>query len=184
MGASDLNDSELFNQALAAAQAGERGQARRLLAELVANNPRHEQAWLRLAGVVENPAQTVDCLKRVIAINPNNFTAREWLHKIQSVSTTPLSEIPVSGPLVDDVPLAEPGDSERPVPRLGQYLLDYQFITAEQLRAALKVQRASIAAGHPRRLGDILLEQGALPPERLEFAVREQHRSFYSLFND
>ena len=179
-----MDESDLFNQALAAAQAGQRAQARRVLAELVNINPRHEQAWLRLAGVVDTSGQTVDCLKRVIAINPNNFTARDWLHKIQTGSTTPLNEVVVGGSLDDTVPLAEPGDAERPVPRLGQYLLDYQFITAEQLRAALMAQRASIAAGQPRRLGDILLEQGALPPERLEFAVREQHRSFYSLFND
>jgi hypothetical protein len=184
VGANNVNENELFIQALAAAQAGQRAQAKRVLAELVNINPRHEQAWLRLAGLVDNSVQTVDCLKRVIAINPNNFTARDWLHKIQSGSTTPLSEAVVGGPLDEDVPLAEPGDSERPVPRLGQYLLDYQFITAEQLRAALMVQRTSIAAGNPRRLGDILLEQGALEPERLEFAVREQHRSFYSLFND
>ena len=179
-----MDESDLFNQALAAAQAGQRAQARRVLAELVNINPRHEQAWLRLAGVVDNSIQTVDCLKRVIAINPNNFTARDWLNKIQSGSTTPLNEAIVGGPLEESVSLAEPGDSERPVPRLGQYLLDYQFITAEQLRAALMAQRTSIASGNPRRLGDILLEQGALAPERLEFAVREQHRSFYSLFND
>jgi hypothetical protein len=179
-----VDEREIFNQALAAAQAGQTAQARRLLAELVNINPRHEQAWLRLAGVVENPAQTVDCLQRVIAINPHNLTAREWLNKVQSGATTPLSPDFDGGPLEESVPLAEPGDDERPVPRLGQYLLDYQFITAEQLRAALKVQRASIASGRPRRLGDILLEQGALASERLEFAVREQHRSFYSLFND
>ena len=179
-----MNESDLFNQALAAAQAGQRGQARRLLAEVVQGNPRHEQAWLRLAGVVENPAQIVDCLQRVIAINPNNLTAREWLHKIQTGATTPLAPLEDEDPMGEDTPLAEPGDDERPVPRLGQYLLDYQFITEAQLRTALKAQRASMASGQPRRLGDILLEQSALEPERLEFAVREQHRSFYSLFDD
>jgi hypothetical protein len=29
-----------------------------------------------------------------------------------------------------------------------------------------------------------LLEQGAITEERLSFAIREQHRGFYSLFND
>ena len=50
-GANDVDETELFNQALAAAQAGQRAQAKRVLAELVNINPRHEQAWLRLAGV-------------------------------------------------------------------------------------------------------------------------------------
>jgi Flp pilus assembly protein TadD len=56
MGANDVDETELFNQALAAAQAGQTAQARRVLAELVNINPRHEQAWLRLAGVVDNAA--------------------------------------------------------------------------------------------------------------------------------
>ena len=87
-------------------------------------------------------------------------------------------------PLVSEVPIEEPGDEERPVPRLGKYLLDYKFITEEQLKAALMAQRDAAKLGAPKRLGDILLEQGALTEERLTFAVREQHRSFYSLFND
>jgi hypothetical protein len=67
---------------------------------------------------------------------------------------------------------------------LGKYLLDYKFITAEQLRTALLAQRQAAENGQSKRLGDILLEQGAITEERLNFAIREQHRSFYSLFND
>jgi hypothetical protein len=82
------------------------------------------------------------------------------------------------------VALTEPGDEDRPVPRLGQYLLDYKFVTPEQLTRALRDQRLARQAGQPRRLGDILIEQEAITEERLAFALREQHRSFYSLFND
>jgi hypothetical protein len=71
--------------------------------------------------------------------------------------------------------LAEPlAPADQPVPRLGRYLLDYQFVTAGQLDVALSVQQA--AAGQRRRLGDILLEQGAVSPDRLNFALREQQR--------
>jgi hypothetical protein len=69
------------------------------------------------------------------------------------------------------VPLDE---ADQPVPRIGRYLLDYKFISAEQLAAALAAQQAE--AGQPRLLGDILIAQGALTAERLAFAVREQHR--------
>jgi hypothetical protein len=79
-----------------------------------------------------------------------------------------------------EVTLTEPGDEERAVPRLGQYLLDFKFITVEQLKAALVAQRRARDTGQLRRLGDILMEQGAITADRLNFAVREQNRNFYS----
>ena len=181
-----MDENALYNQALAAIQAGDRSLGRRLLAELVRGNARHEQGWLRLASVVDDRNQIVDCLQRVIFLNPHNITAREWLEQVQRPTnqTSELRSALAENLFDDNVQLAEPGDEERPVPRLGQYLLDYQFISAEQLKVALLAQRASISGGRPRRLGDLLLEQGALSVDRLEFAVREQHRSFYSLFND
>lgn len=181
-----MDENRLYNQALSAIEAGDRGLARRLLAELVQANSRHEQAWLRLATLVEDRRQIEDCLQRVLALNPHNVTAREWLEQVQrpQQQTSELHAAMAGRLFDDDIQLAEPGDEERPVPRLGQYLLDYQFISAGQLKSALVAQRASISAGRPRRLGDILLEQGALSPERLDFAVREQHRSFYSLFDE
>jgi hypothetical protein len=33
-------------------------------------------------------------------------------------------------------------------------------------------------------VGDLLLEQGAISEERLNFAVREQRRGFFSQFQD
>lgn len=181
-----MDENSLFTQALIAIEAGDRALARRLLANLVRGNPRHELAWLRLASVVDDRHQVADCLQRVLAINPNNVTAREWLDQVNRVVTQPFEAraILASTILDDEILLAEPGDEERPVPRLGQYLLDYQFITGEQLKHALLVQRSSIGHGQPRRIGDILLSTGAITAERLDFAVREQHRSFYSLFDE
>ncbi len=164
--------------------------ARRLLFDAVKMNPRHEQAWLALASVVTDTNQAIDCLKRVLAINPGNQTARDWLQlaqqeKARQEAVAEMNSEPVS---VDSeaatVVIDEPGDQDRAVPRLGRYLLDYKFITADQLKAALLAQRRSADVGELRRLGDILLDQGALTKERLDFALREQHRGFYSLFND
>jgi hypothetical protein len=181
-----LDETSLYTQALAAIEAGDRVLARRLLAELVRTNGKHEQGWLRLATVVDDRRQIADCLQRVVALNPNNVTAREWLEQVRRPlnQTSDLRTALANSLFDDNIQLAEPGDEERPVPRLGQYLLDYQFINVDQLKAALLIQRASISGGRGRRLGDILLEQGALSPDRLDFAVREQHRSFYSLFSD
>jgi tetratricopeptide (TPR) repeat protein len=71
-----------------------------------------------------------------------------------------------------------------PVPRLGSYLLDHHFITAEQLQAALEAQDSAAQAGHPQKIGEILVQLGALTREQLEHALREQHRDYNSLFQD
>jgi hypothetical protein len=129
--------------------------------------------------------QAIDCLKRVLTLNPNNTTAKDWLAFAEQEKARQEAVAEMHAPLPSaDIALDEPGDEERPVPRLGKYLLDYKFITPEQLRAALLAQRKAMDSGQSKRLGDILLEQGAITEERLSFAIREQHRGFYSLFND
>ena len=117
-----MDEIALYKQALSAIEAGDRDQARRLLAELVRGNARHEQAWLRLASVVDDRRQIIDCLERVLSINPQNVTAREWLEQARrpASQTTELRAAIAGNMLDDDVQLAEPGDDERPVPRLGQ----------------------------------------------------------------
>jgi tetratricopeptide (TPR) repeat protein len=181
-----MDSNALYEQAVAAIKANDNEKARRLLVEVVRTNPRHEQAWLALASVLTDMAQAVDCLKRVLILNPNNTTAKDWLAfaEQEMARQEAVAEMHAPPPSPDDVPLDEPGDEERPVPRLGKYLLDYKFITPEQLKAALLAQRKTMEAGQSKRLGDILLEQGAITEERLSFAIREQHRGFYSLFND
>ncbi len=68
-----------LEHAILAARRGERSQARALLRQIVAAEPRNEAAWLLLARVAQTRQQTHQCLKRVLAINPNNATARRKL---------------------------------------------------------------------------------------------------------
>jgi tetratricopeptide (TPR) repeat protein len=181
-----MDPNALYHQAVAAIKANDNEKARKLLVEAVRANPRHEEAWLALASILTDMDQAMDCLKRVLILNPSNTTAKEWLAFAdqEKARQEAVAEMHAPLPAPDDVPLDEPGDEERPVPRLGKYLLDYKFIIPEQLRAALLAQRKAMDSGQSKRLGDILLEQGAITEERLSFAIREQHRGFYSLFND
>jgi tetratricopeptide (TPR) repeat protein len=182
-----MDANTLFNQATVAIRARRLEEARKLLIEAVRQNPRHEEAWLTLASVVTDMDQALDCLKRVLALNPNNARAQEWLAfaEQEKARQAAAEELRAEPPPPEEILHPdEPEDDERPVPRLGKYLLDYKFITETQLTAALRAQRQAAEAGESKRLGDILLELGAITEERLNFAVREQHRSFYSLFND
>lgn len=181
-----MDPNALYHQAVAAIKANDNEKARKLLVEAVRANPRYEEAWLALASILTDMDQAIDCLKRVLILNPNNTTAKDWLAFAaqEKARQEAVAEMQAPLPAPDDVALDEPGDEERPVPRLGKYLLDYKFITPEQLKAALLAQRKAMDSGQSKRLGDILLEQGAITEERLSFAIREQHRGFYSLFND
>ena len=182
-----MDANALYAQATIALKSKRNDEARKLLAEVLRLNPRHEDAWLALASVLTDMRQAIDCLKRVLAINPQNATAQEWLVFAQQEVDRQevIKEMTAEAAPAAETPAAEPAAEEpRPVPRLGEYLLQYKFITLDQLNAALSAQSVAAKVGLAKRLGDILLEQGTLTEERLNFALREQHRSFYSLFDD
>jgi tetratricopeptide (TPR) repeat protein len=180
-----MNADTLYERATTSIRTRQLDEARRLLFEAVRLDPRHEKAWLTLASVLTDMEQAIECLRRVLAINPDNRTAREWLAlALQERARQEAVAEHNADPALAEVPIDEPGDEDRPVPRLGKYLLDYKFISSEQLRSALLSQKREAEAGHVRRLGDILLEQGALTRERLDFALREQNRNFYSLIDE
>jgi hypothetical protein len=75
-----------IGEAVQAIKSGDKAKGRSLLAQVLKNNPQHENAWLWLATVVDNPQQKRDCLQRVLKINPRNQTAREglrWLEQLE-----------------------------------------------------------------------------------------------------
>ena len=76
--------ADLLQQGIAAAKAGRKEEARRLLTQLVDIDERNEKAWLWLSGVVESTEDRQVCLENVLALNPDNQHARaglEWLRQ-------------------------------------------------------------------------------------------------------
>ncbi len=78
-GSINLDAGALLREAIAAAKVGKKDVARRLLTEVTASDPRNETAWLWLAGVAEDPQTGVECLQRVLKINPANDRAKVGL---------------------------------------------------------------------------------------------------------
>lgn len=60
------------------------------------------------------------------------------------------------------------------VPRLGDYLVERQLITAEKLKRALDIQEQNRQAGTPKILGQILIEEKFIAREVLDQAITEQ----------
>ena len=81
----------LFERGVAAARGGQRRLAVVLLSRAVQFDPRHEQAWLWLSGVLDAPDEVAFCLQSVLKINPSNERARKglaWLEQ-RNLGTTP-----------------------------------------------------------------------------------------------
>lgn len=68
-----------YERGVAAARGGQRTLAAGLLRQAVKLNPQHEQAWLWLGGVLDDPDDITFCLQAALGINPQNERARRGL---------------------------------------------------------------------------------------------------------
>ena len=69
---------ETLKEGIAAAQSGDRAQARTLLMKVTEAEPKNENAWLWLASISEYPEELLVFLNNVLSINPQNERAKEW----------------------------------------------------------------------------------------------------------
>ncbi len=75
----------LLKKGIAAAQNGERDQARELLAEASKQDPQSEDAWMWQASVSDYPEELLAFLDRVLVINPENERAAQWRTQTKSL---------------------------------------------------------------------------------------------------
>ncbi|MGB9722697.1 MAG: tetratricopeptide repeat protein [Chloroflexia bacterium] len=74
---------ELYWNGLAALQAGNRRLARAFFQRVVILEPRHEEAWLRLSEVLDDPEDVAYCLKAVLTLHPDHPQARVTLDVLE-----------------------------------------------------------------------------------------------------
>jgi tetratricopeptide (TPR) repeat protein len=95
----------LYERGVAAARGGQRTVAAGLLRQAVRLNPQHEQAWLWLGGVLDDPRDIAFCLRAALSINPENRRAELGLEQIEqriasttheaASSQTPALQVPI-----------------------------------------------------------------------------------------
>lgn len=78
-----VKENDLLRQAAAAVRADRRAEARQILEQILQANPGHEQAWAWMSTAARTDAERVECLQRVLAINPDNANARKMLAQFQ-----------------------------------------------------------------------------------------------------
>ncbi|WP_296754069.1 hypothetical protein [Roseiflexus sp.] len=109
--------NDLLQQGIAAARAGQRAQARQLLVRAIQENQYNDDAWVWLAGVVDDPADMRRCLQQALRINPLNPQARQgiaWLDQKarQAQKTSSSAGAPPDG----QASSASPSSMARPTP--------------------------------------------------------------------
>jgi hypothetical protein len=74
--------ADRLQRAIAAIRADDKETGKRLLVEVIRDDPRHETAWLWMSSVLDSDAERRFCLERVLAINPGNQLARQGLEAL------------------------------------------------------------------------------------------------------
>jgi len=87
-----------LKSAISAIKEGENQIARKILIEVVREEPTNEKAWLWLATCVGTVNQKRDCLTKALSINPNNQNARKALAQLNAAPEPSLSELQGSSP--------------------------------------------------------------------------------------
>lgn len=74
--------STVLSRAIEAIRQGETEKGRDLLYEVIGEDEKNELAWMWLATCHESVEQKIQCLEKVLEINPNNVNARKGIEKL------------------------------------------------------------------------------------------------------
>lgn len=182
-----------FDQALQAIAQGDRPVAYRLMREVLIANSRYAPAWFWMSRLVDDDSQRRECLERAISIDPNYREAQEELEAIRlrdlvSTFRSPVFEQQQREPVrlgqalvtkgllseaqLQDALREQHADlNQGKKTMLGMVLLRRKMVTPMALAGVLVEQQQ--ARRHPDRLGEYLLSQGLITPERLQQAIAE-----------
>lgn len=114
---------ELRKQGIAAAKAGQKDEARKLLQQALKLEPRNEAAWLWLLSVARDQRERMFFLNRLLEINPSNDMALQSLQSLgltreqlsEQVASMPAQQ-PAAKPAQAAVSLPEPDPEASAVP--------------------------------------------------------------------
>jgi ferric-dicitrate binding protein FerR (iron transport regulator) len=80
--------SQKFQEAVAAARAGEKETAQHLLIDILEENPDETQAWFLLSHLVDAEEKQATYLKKVVALDPTHAKARQRLGQLRAKQAT------------------------------------------------------------------------------------------------
>ena len=97
---------DLLRRGIAAAQAGEKDQARALLQQAVRLDPKNETIWLWLSSVARDNPERIFCLRQLLSLNPKNETAIKGLRALGVAVQKSAGDVTGGVPVVSEPALA------------------------------------------------------------------------------
>lgn len=167
-----------LQEAIAALKAGRRKRARAILAHLLRQDPRNEEAWLWLSGAVERDSERLLCLRQVLAINPNNERARQGIELLLSKGVTlpilaPAEPAPVAPPPAPPELAPSPAELEGQAQPQAQPPAQEELAEATPREEALKEAPAPAPAPSAIAEAQAAIIEEAQPPEIREDTAPE-----------
>jgi hypothetical protein len=151
----------------ASARRGDRERAYQLARVAIIRNTADSNAWVWMCRLIDDPTRQRECLERALALDPQNMAAHSERSRLQL--TTLLHH-------------AAPQPKQRRVAhRIGDYLVEQQLITTDQLDEVLREQRHRRSWGDLTQLGDLLLRHGWITPRVLARALVAIHQEQFAL---
>ena len=109
-----------LDQAKDAIQQGDHSKARSILRKVLEQEPRNLEAWLLFAEAAQKQEHTVQCLERVLILDPGNATATARLESLRSVAPletpTVQENIPAAPANISTTPVSTPASTTASTP--------------------------------------------------------------------
>jgi hypothetical protein len=83
---------DLIQQAIEAGKAGDKEGAKRLLSQVVRQDPQNARAWYLLSQTVDTTEQAIYCVEKVLEIDPINELAIKRLRSLKGEAIQPQQE--------------------------------------------------------------------------------------------
>jgi len=137
----------LLEQGIIALKQGDKLKARHYFEQVLQADDKNERAWLWLSETGQSLAEQIDCVERVLAINPHNATAQRALEALKQRQAVEVAQPAPSRGLLKQAPAPRPATERKP------FRLQPEGAPAVTGRVAPRAKRAE-RAPHPQ--GDSL----------------------------
>ena len=168
-----------IDNALAAARtllaAGRRDDARTLLRRLMAVVPERPEAWLQLLALDPPPEEEIELLEGFLYHHPQHRFVPAFRARLED---TRIIALLGEGKSTTGQPTTSLGM------RLGEYMVQQNWVTPEQVEQVLEEQRRLREEGIDLRVGAIMLMLGYLRPEQLAVALAASSSTGFGEFGD
>jgi hypothetical protein len=84
--------SSTLQTAIASVHSGDKETAKRLLEQVIRDDPKNATAWLWMASVTDSDEHRRFCLEQVLSINPHNETAQRGLEDLTQMQVSEPSQ--------------------------------------------------------------------------------------------